>query len=123
MTLLAASAAATFENDGFTFRSLAVPSRGTTELAVWTLEVAPGAVSERHTVSREEVFLLHAGEIVAEIGGVEYRPGPGDAVILPPDTPGRLANHGGTTARLTVCTSRGIRGTIGETTIDPPWAR
>ena len=123
MTLTTIADAKTFENAGFTFRPLAVPSRGSTELAVWAVDVAPGAESERHSVSREEVFVVRSGEIVAEIGGVEYRPAPGDAIILPPGVPGKLANRGGGTASMTVCTSKGMRGTIGDVTIDPPWAQ
>lgn len=123
LTLITREDAKIFENAGFTFRPLAVPSRGSTELAVWSLTAAPGAASERHSVSREEVFVLHSGRMVAEIGDVRHVLRAGDAVILPPDTPGRLANDGAVAAELTVCTSKGIRGTIGEKTIDPPWAQ
>ena len=53
-----------FERDGFTFRPLAVPSRGSQELALWALDVAPGAASVAHTVDREELFVVHAAAAV-----------------------------------------------------------
>ncbi|WP_158886388.1 cupin domain-containing protein [Amycolatopsis anabasis] len=123
MTLATLAEAPVFENGGFVFRSLGVPSRGSTELAVWTVEVAPGARSERHTVSREEVFVLQSGSVRIEVGDAVHELGPGDAVIAAPDTPLRLANPGGEAARLTVCTSKGILGTLNGRTIAPPWAQ
>jgi quercetin dioxygenase-like cupin family protein len=123
MTLASLADAPTFENLGFTVRPLAVPSRGSTELAVWTLEAAPGAASERHTVSREEVFVLQAGQVRAEVGDDVHVLAPGDALIVPPDTPLRLVNPGTEPARLTVATSKGIFGVVQGTTVNPPWAQ
>ncbi|PXY32570.1 cupin domain-containing protein [Prauserella muralis] len=123
MTLVTLAQAPTFTRDGFVFRPLAVPSRGSAELAVWSLEVRPEARSEPHTVDREEVFVLHEGRAVVEVGGVVHELEPGDAAIAAPHTPLRVHNPGPVPARLTVCTSKGIRGTVGDTTIDPPWAR
>ncbi|PRX43576.1 Cupin domain-containing protein [Prauserella shujinwangii] len=123
MTLATLACAPRFENAGFVFRPLAVPSRGSAELAVWALEAPPGAESERHTVSREEVLVLHEGRMAVEVGDDRHELTPGDAVIVPPDTPVRLRNPADRPARLTVCTSRGMRGTVHGRTIDPPWAR
>ncbi|TNC21418.1 cupin domain-containing protein [Amycolatopsis alkalitolerans] len=123
MPVVSLADAPTFQNHGFTFRPLAVPSRGSTELAVWALEAAPGAASERHTVSREEVLVVQEGRISAEIGDGKHELVPGDALIVPPDTPVRLANDGTGTARLTVATSKGMVGVIDGRTIEPPWAR
>jgi len=123
MTLSTLSGAPVIENGGFVFRPLAVPSRGSRELAVWSLEVAPGAESDAHTASREEVFLLRSGTIAIEVGDDVHKPSPGDAVIAPPDTHLRLRNVGGEPASLTVCTSKGIQGTLNGQTITPPWAQ
>ncbi|GAB2960709.1 cupin domain-containing protein [Amycolatopsis acidiphila] len=123
MTLASLVDAPTFENLGFTFRPLAVPSRGSTELAVWALEAAPGAASERHTVSREEVFVLQEGRMRAEVGDETHELAPGDALIVPPDTPLCLRNSGAETARLTVATSKGVVGVVNGTSVNPPWAR
>ncbi|MDQ0377104.1 cupin domain-containing protein [Amycolatopsis thermophila] len=105
------------------FRPLAVPSRGSAELAVWLLELEPGLVGEEHSVSREEVFVLQSGVLELTLGGEVYRLTSGDAMIVPPDTPFRLDNPGAEPARATVCTSAGMVGTVGGATIVPPWTR
>jgi quercetin dioxygenase-like cupin family protein len=123
MTVASLAEAPRFENAGFVFHSLAVPSRGSAELAVWTVEAAAGAASERHTLSREEVFVLQSGRMRGEVGDEVHDLAPGDALIVPPDTPLRLSNPGDQPARLTVCTSKGMLGTINGRTIAPPWAQ
>ncbi|KAA9165479.1 cupin domain-containing protein [Amycolatopsis acidicola] len=123
MTVASLADAPRFENFGFVFRPLAVPSRGSTELAVWTLEMPPGATGERHTVSCEEVFVLQAGEVRFEVGDTVPDVAVGDAVIVPPGGSLRLSNPGSSLARLVVCTSKGILGTIKGKTIVPPWAQ
>jgi len=123
MTLATLSEAPAIVNGGFVFRPLAVPSRGSSELAIWSLDVAPGARSDPHTVSREEVFLLRSGRISVEVGGEVHEPAPGDAVIVPPDTHLRLSNLGTEPALLTVCTSKGMLGSLNGQTIAPPWAQ
>jgi quercetin dioxygenase-like cupin family protein len=123
MTLATLAEAPAIENGGFVFRPLAVPSRGSAELAIWSVDVAPGARSEPHTVSREEVFLLRSGRISVEVGDEVHEPSPGDAVIVPPDTHLRLNNIGTEPALLTVCTSKGMLGTLNGKTIAPPWAQ
>lgn len=123
MALASLADAPKFENSGLVFRPLAVPSRGSTQLAVWTLEVPSGAATERHTVSHEEVFVLQAGEARFEVGDAVHNLKAGDAVIVQPDTPLRLTNPGNAPARLTVCTSKGVLGTLNGKTIVPPWAQ
>jgi mannose-6-phosphate isomerase-like protein (cupin superfamily) len=93
------------------------------ELAIWSVEVAPGAHSEPHTVSREEVFGLRSGRVSVEVGDKVHDPAPGDAIIVPPDTPLRLGNPGSEKALLTVCTSQGIQARVNGETISPPWAQ
>ncbi|MEU3271313.1 cupin domain-containing protein [Saccharomonospora sp. NPDC006951] len=123
MTLATYADAPVFSNAGFVFRSLAVPSRGSAELAVWSLEAGPGATSELHTVDREEVFVLHEGRVIVEVDGDAHELGPGDAAMSVPGRPLRLRNPGAQPAWLTVCTSKGITGVVDGVTIAPPWAR
>lgn len=122
MPLATVSDAPEFVLDDAVFRALAVPSRGSTEVSVWALELAPGMVGEAHTLDREEVFLVHSGRIDARIGAEEVQAGPGDAVIVPADTPLRLRNAGSEPVRATVVTSAGMRATLGERTFAPPWS-
>lgn len=112
-----------FSRDGFTFRPLAVPSRGSTELAVWQLEGAPGAASAPHTLDREEVFVLRSGRVRATVGDAEHVLEPGDALIVPAGEALQLRNDdAGAAASLTVCTRAGIQATLGGETIVPPWS-
>ncbi|WP_020417606.1 cupin domain-containing protein [Amycolatopsis sp. ATCC 39116] len=112
-----------FERGGAVFRPLAVPSRGSAELAVWLLELEPELTGEEHSVSREEVFVLQSGVLELTLDGEVHRLAPGDAVIVPPDTLFRLDNPGAEPARATVCTSAGMVGTVGGAMIVPPWTR
>jgi mannose-6-phosphate isomerase-like protein (cupin superfamily) len=113
-----------FARDGFTFRPLAVPSRGSTELAVWALEVEPGAASEIHSMDREEVFVVVNGEVTATVAGREVAAGPGDAIIVPPHAAFQIRNAGGgEPAQLTVATSAGMQALVGGMPFSPPWAR
>ncbi|MFD7665033.1 cupin domain-containing protein [Streptomyces sp. NPDC059788] len=121
MPLSTGADAPTFERPGFTFRPLAVPSRGSTELAIWRLHAAPLAASEPHSMDREEVFVVLDGRITATVGGEEVVAGPGDAVIVPAHTELCLRN-GEAPSTVNVVTSAGMRATLGDATFPPPWA-
>ena len=119
MPVLSPADARVHEHGGFTFTSLAVPSRGTTELALWTVEVPPGASSELHSMDREEVFWVAAGAVTAEGVGTAAA---GEVLVVPAGTLFRLANPGPEPARLVAVTSAGMRATIGGRTFTPPWS-
>lgn len=104
------------------FRLLAVPSRGSSELTVWALDLAPGMSGAAHSLDREEVLVIHSGRISATIGTQEVQAGPGDALIVPPDTSLSLRNATAEPVRATAITSAGIRATLGDKTISPPWS-
>lgn len=61
MTIAKGSEAQLFGHGGFQLRPAAVPSRGSSELSVWTIEVAPEEKSPPRSVSREEVFVVVKG--------------------------------------------------------------
>lgn len=115
--------AETIRFHGLTARPIAVPSRGSTELAVWHLEVAPGQGGEEHAVDREEVFVVRSGRLYGTLGGEPCEAGPGDALIVPPGVPFRLGNDGDESAHVLVCTSAGVTATLNGRTVEPPWAR
>ncbi|MFI9721996.1 cupin domain-containing protein [Streptomyces sp. NPDC052396] len=124
MPLSTLADAPVFERHGFVFRPLAVPSRGSTELAVWALEMPPGAQSESHHLDREEVFVVADGRVSATIAGDEVTAGPGDALIVPAHALLQLRNAcPDQPATLTVVTSAGMRATIGDAVVAPPWAQ
>jgi mannose-6-phosphate isomerase-like protein (cupin superfamily) len=124
MPVATLSEAPVFERDGFTFRSLAVPSRGSAELAIWSLEGAAGAAGVEHSLDHEEVFVVQSGRLTGVVGGVEHSAGPGDALIVPVGTLFHLRVEGAEPLRATCCTSKDLVGTIpGQGSIRPPWAQ
>lgn len=123
MTIATLAEAKVFTLHGFTFRPLAVPSRGSSDLAVWAVEAEPGAKSELHSMDREEVFVVQRGRITATVGGEHCEVGAGDALIVPPNTALEVRNgHDGPTL-FTACTSVGMKATIGGKVMSPPWAQ
>ena len=119
MPVLSPAGARVHEHGAFTFTSLAVPSRGTSELTLWTVEVRVGATSELHSMDREEVFWVAAGAVTADgIGSAAT----GDVLVVPPGTVFRLTNPGPEPARLVAVTSAGMRVTIGDRSFTPPWS-
>jgi mannose-6-phosphate isomerase-like protein (cupin superfamily) len=110
------------EFHGLTAYPMAVPSRGSAELAIWYLDVPPGVRGEEHTVDREEVFVVRAGRLSGTIGEDSWEAGPGDALIVPPGVPFTLGNDGSEHTRLVVCTSAGVRATLNGRTVVPPWS-
>jgi mannose-6-phosphate isomerase-like protein (cupin superfamily) len=108
---------------GLTAHPIAVPSRGSAELAVWHLEIPPGLHGETHTVDREEVFVVRTGRLSGTLGGEPCEVGPGDALIVPPDVPFSLGNAGSERAHVLVCTSAGVLATLNGRTVEPPWSR
>ncbi|MFG2631087.1 cupin domain-containing protein [Streptomyces sp. NPDC048473] len=124
MPLSTIADAKVFDRDGFTFRPLAVPSRGSVELAIWALEIAPGAASEAHAMDREEVFVVVSGKVSATVAGLEVNAGDGDAIIVPAGTELQIRNTcAENPATLTAVTSAGMKATVGDSTFPPPWAQ
>lgn len=108
---------------GLTVRPVAVPSRGSAELAIWLMEVAAGSSGEPHTVNCEEVFVIRSGTVTATLDGEKHPLTTGDALIVPPDTLFSIANDGTESAHMTVCTSKGVQATLNGEVVDPPWAQ
>ncbi len=105
-----------------TFRSLAVPSRGSAQFAIWALELAPGMSGDAHSLDCEEVLVIHRGRISAVIGTQEIEAGPGDAVIVPARTSFVLRNATPESVHATAITSAGFLATLGDKTMTPPWS-
>lgn len=123
MAVAKGAQAPAFEREGITARSGAVPSRGSTELAAWSIEIAPGAKSAPHSVDREEIFVVIAGELSARIDEEDFSAGEGDTLIVKPNTPFQIFNRTSNPVRAVCITSAGMQATIGEQVITPPWSR
>lgn len=123
MPVLTKSDAATHDLPGTLFTSLATPSRGTSETAVWQVEIAPGTPSTPHSLTREEVFVVLAGRATVRIGDVPAADAAaGDAIVVPAGVELELSNASGEPLRLICCLPVGGQAVVGDATFTPPWA-
>src|SRR5690348_13479492 len=84
MPVLAAPAAPTHDIGTARFTSLATPSRGSAETAVWTVDIAPHTPATPHALTREEIFVVLAGRAAVTIDGSRATARTGDAIVVPP---------------------------------------
>ncbi len=63
----------TFETPNALMRTLAAPSLGTTDLAVWTVEMRAGPAGPLHTADQEQVWVILEGTLA--INGTEHPEG------------------------------------------------
>jgi quercetin dioxygenase-like cupin family protein len=103
-------------------RILAVPSRGSHELSSWRVDLPPHTTSGPHSLDREQIIVVGTGTVTAAIGDEEFTAGPGDALILPPDTLVDLRNPADTASMATVISPAGFQATAGTATFAPPWS-
>jgi quercetin dioxygenase-like cupin family protein len=111
------------ELHGARFTSCSAPSKGGTELAVWTVDVPPGAPAAPHRLDREEVLHVLAGRLAVAVDGEPVELAAGDTLAAPA---GSLLSVGavGAPARLLACTRAGLTATLSDgTVIAPPWAQ
>jgi quercetin dioxygenase-like cupin family protein len=113
-----------FELPGVRFTGLVAPSRGSTELCAWRIEVAPGAPANPHRLDREEVFVATAGSAVIAIDGEDAHVSAGDAVSVPAGAEIALSNPHDDPFRAVVCIGAGFEATLADGTPfgTPPWA-
>lgn len=64
---------------------LAAPSRGSTELSTWTVEMGAGQTGPEHSISREQVWTVTAGVLHVTCGGRTDKITAGQTFVLPPD--------------------------------------
>jgi mannose-6-phosphate isomerase-like protein (cupin superfamily) len=124
ITHIPAATAPRFELPGVEFVAGAAPSRGTDQLCVWTLVVAPGHTSpEAHTIDSDEVFAVTSGSIRLQDGAEPVAAG--DIAVIPAGTPIQVANPGSDPAHVVVSIRAGFRATMADGTAigTPPWAQ
>ena len=123
MPVLNAPAAPTHDLGGARFTSLATPSRGATDTAVWKAEILPGTPATPHALTREEVFVVLEGNASVRIAGNAGQAEAGDAIVVPPGTEFELANAGAGPLRLLCCLPVGGQARLADgSTFTPPWA-
>ena len=104
------------------FTSLATPSRGSMETAVWQVEIDPGAPATPHSLTREEVFVVLGGRASVRLAGHDGVAEVGDAIVVPADTLFELTNAGDSVLRLLCCLPVGGLTRLDGATFTPPWA-
>jgi mannose-6-phosphate isomerase-like protein (cupin superfamily) len=123
MTIIASPPSATHDLGGTRFTSLATPSRGAAETAVWQVEIDPGTPATPHSLTREEVFVVLDGVASVRVGDVSGAARPGDAIVVPAGVAFELANQGDAALRLLCCLPVGGQARLDDGTMfTPPWA-
>ncbi|MFJ5270295.1 cupin domain-containing protein [Streptomyces sp. NPDC088358] len=123
MPVVHPSDAVVHEIHGARFVSYATPLSGSKELCAWRGEIPAGTKAPVHTVNREEIFHLLAGELLITLDGRAERITAGDTVIINPGTAFGVENPTGRTATSWVTTSIGLRAELADgSVITPPWA-
>jgi mannose-6-phosphate isomerase-like protein (cupin superfamily) len=124
MPVIPAPATHTHDLGHARFTSLATPSRGTTDVSVWEVELAVGAPATPHSLTREEVFVVLDGVASVRLGVERATAGRGDAIVVPAGVDFELANGGAAPLRLLCCLPVGGMARLADgTTFTPPWAQ
>src|SRR3954447_23608239 len=100
MAVIPAPVAPTHVLGGARFTSLATPSRGSRETAVWIVEIAPYVPATPHSLTREEVFVVLDGVASVDFDGRRSIAHAGDAIVVPAQTEFAIANHADLPLRL-----------------------
>lgn len=122
MTVLSSTDAPGHVHGGSRFTSLATPRRGTTETAVWRVEIDPGTPATPHSLTREEVFVVLEGRARVRIGDYSGEADQGDAIVVPPGVEFELSNGSERTLGLLCCLPVGGQAVLGGDPFTPPWA-
>jgi quercetin dioxygenase-like cupin family protein len=123
-TILRAAQAPQFELPGVRFRAGAAPSRGSDQLCLWNLTVAPRHVPDQsHTLDRDEIFLVTSGQLRFGADGPVLESG--DIAVVPAGEPIEVTNPGDEPAEAVVAIAAGFTALMADgTSVDvPPWAR
>jgi uncharacterized cupin superfamily protein len=113
----------THELEGTRFTSLATPSCGSTDTAVWHVEITAGTpATPSHRLTREEVFVVLEGTARVSFPDGSRLAYAGDAIAVPADVDFVLANNGDDDLRMLCCMPVGGRVAAAEGVFTPPWA-
>lgn len=82
MTVIAATAARRSETPNAVMTTLASPTQGGASLALWRVEMAPGATGPEHLFDVEQVWTVLGGAATVTIEGADHPLAVGDTLIL-----------------------------------------
>jgi mannose-6-phosphate isomerase-like protein (cupin superfamily) len=113
----------THELPGARFTSLATPTRGSRTTSVWRVELTPGTPGTPHELTDEEVFVVLEGRAKVRLAADTSEAGPGDCIIVPPNTPFSLEAVGASTFAAICCLPVGGRARLPDgKEFAPPWS-
>ena len=114
--------APTHQLPGAAFTSLATPSVGSPDVAVWEVRLTSGHDATPHRLTRHEVFVATAGRAVATLDGVLHPVAAGDVLVVPPATTLSLQPEAEGFTALCCLPSDG-KAVMGDgEPFTPPWA-
>lgn len=122
MPVLQAPPHATHQLPHAHFTSLATPSRGSRETSVWRVRLDPGGEPARHSVTREEIFVVLSGRARVQWEDVAHEAGAGDAIVVPARVQFALGCAGAEPVELLCCLPVGGQAQLGDQLFTPPWA-
>ncbi|MFW6692653.1 cupin domain-containing protein [Streptomyces sp. MAR4 CNX-425] len=104
--------------------SLATPSQGSTALSTWRVRMEAGRSGPVHAIDREQVWLVVAGSLTVTSDGRTETAAAGQAVLLPPGVPRRLAaaEGAGAVEALVAMEAGGVAVTEDGQRHPLPWA-
>ena len=124
MNLIPSAGAAIFDVPDTQVIAYAAPSRGSTELCLWRIDMAPRSTSPLHHMDCEEVFLSLSGRAMVMTSAGERPIETGDCLVLPAQTDFSFRVVGDEPFRALACIRVGGQATMagsGDTFV-PPWA-
>lgn len=123
MPTIHSSHAPRFDLPGLVFTGLASPSRGSSDLCTWRLEIETGFASpDAHILDRDEIFMVVTGSI--RLGPDQAVIDAGGAAVVPAGSPIQVSNAGEGPAEVMVAIGAGFCATAQDGTEigTPPWA-
>lgn len=112
----------TFEIGGNAVTSLAAPSRGSEETALFQIELPPGGKLPPHHHDHFDVFAVTAGATTVHLGEDETALVPGDSVVVPPRQVHWIeAGASGATVLVTMVSGTQLIREDDGSVVVPPW--
>jgi quercetin dioxygenase-like cupin family protein len=82
-----------------------------------------GAEPVRHSVTREEIFVVLRGSVRVDWGDAREEVGPGDVIVVPAHVSFALACAGESAVELLCCLPVGGQACVEGQLFTPPWAQ
>jgi quercetin dioxygenase-like cupin family protein len=121
MPVITPEDAPTFDAGGAIITGLASPSRGATDTAAWRIRFDPDQATPRHSLDREEVFVVLSGALTARYGDRAETAHAGGALIVPAGAEFALVAQDGPAEAVCTFPVGGTALLDGER-LTPPWA-